>query len=121
MRRKEKLEIFDELVAAIKEFDEILDDGYETLSQVSFVFEDTEYTFDKEGNRHSKERKPQDVVGESLANDDSFLMVYDGGNLYSIMTDEFGYGGTHEKLDKILEDRGYYFEQVYSWCSAIAQ
>lgn len=122
MKRKEKIEIFDELVEAIKEFDEIIDDGnYETLEHVVFVFDDTEYTFDNDGNRHSRERKPQDVVGNDFANDDTFLMVYDGGNMYSVMNNKFGYSGLHEEIDKIAEKHGYYFEQIYRWCSSLAQ
>ncbi|MCF8009620.1 MAG: hypothetical protein K9K32_07615 [Halanaerobiales bacterium] len=89
----------------------------EILSNMSFIFDGTEYSFNNEGNMSSRSRTTKDVVGKEV----SFLMVYDGGMMWSIMNDEFGYGGLHEEIDNYLENKGLYFEPYYNWCSSLAE
>jgi len=46
------------------------------------------------------------------------VFVYDGGDLYSIMSNEFGYQ-TSDELQQDLQKIGLYYEECTCWYSAI--
>jgi len=122
MNKKEKLKIKDELVKTIKEWDNMIEDGnYNTLSNIAIVLNNTEYTYTKEGEEKTRERSIDNVVPKNLIGEKTVLLVYDGGNLYSIMNNEFGDTKMHRNIDNIAEKHGYYWQPVYKWTSILVK
>tara|TARA_Y100000034_G_scaffold59657_1_gene72535 strand:+ start:12854 stop:13213 length:360 start_codon:yes stop_codon:yes gene_type:complete len=59
-----------------------------------------------------------DERGESYGGASELVFVYDGGDLYSIMSNEFGFDLSNE-LQQNLNDIGVFAECCTSWYSAI--
>ena len=56
--------------------------------------------------------------GEKYGTGSELVVVYDGGDLYSVMSGEFGYEG-EEEIGRRLEEIGVYLEPCTSWCAAV--